>query len=134
MADRIAVLRQGRVMQVGSPRPLYDRPNCRFVADFLGETNFLSAVVDGTDDRGVVLETPAGRLTSAAGVAETPQGGNVTCSIRPEALTISADRTPINHIAGRHRQTVYLGEMAQHLVEIADGSLLKVETRTDPVV
>ncbi|MHC5002351.1 MAG: ABC transporter ATP-binding protein [Planctomycetota bacterium] len=126
MADNVAVLRDGRVIQVGPPRTLYDRPSCRFVADFLGETNFLPAVVSGVTEQGVVLETAAGQLVSTAGLAESPRAGNVTCSIRPETLTL-VDRSPAqNGLAGRLLQSIYLGEVAQHLVELSEGLVVKV--------
>ena len=126
MADSVAVLRDGKTVQIGPPRTLYDRPASRFVADFLGETNFLPAVVAGADGGMVTLETPAGILHSTAGVATTPQGGNVTCSIRPEALSVSEAGDGRNSFCGKCLHSTYLGEIAQHLVELADGSTLKV--------
>ena len=126
MADSVAVLREGETVQIGPPRTLYDRPASRFVADFLGETNFLPAVVTGTEGGMVTLETPAGVLHSSAGVAETPQGGNVTCSIRPEALSVCKSSNGRNCFDGKCLHTIYLGEIAQHLIELADGSTLKV--------
>jgi iron(III) transport system ATP-binding protein len=129
MADRVAVMRDGKAVQVGPPRELYDRPASRFVADFLGETNFITAGVQCVNDQAVLLETAAGKLVSAAGLADTPRGGNVTCSIRPEALRISNGRDDggtRNCIVGKRSQTIYLGEMAQHLIELDDGTVLKV--------
>jgi iron(III) transport system ATP-binding protein len=126
MADTIAVLCDGKVMQTGGARQLYDRPANRFVADFLGETNFLTAVVRGASDDGVQLETPAGSLVSAAGLAETPRGGNVTCSIRPEAIHLNSNGTDANRLEGRVVESVYLGEVAQHRVEVSGGTILKI--------
>jgi iron(III) transport system ATP-binding protein len=128
MADRVAVLKRGTVMQVGPAHELYERPNSRFVADFLGETNFLPGVVVGADEGMVKLDTPAGELHSTAGVAQTPKGGNITCSIRPEAFRIlnAHDPTPRNRLDGRRVRTTYLGEMAQHQVRLADDSMVKV--------
>ena len=154
MADRMAVMRRGVVMQVGSPRGLYDRPGSRFVAEFLGETNFISGVVAEARDGTVWIDTPAGRLASRAGLDTTPTGGNVTCSVRPEAIqiraasgtsgapaqTINIDPPPAppastvgNRLVGRRVQSTYLGEMAQHLVELADGSTLKVSQLSPPL-
>ncbi|MDY7108648.1 MAG: ABC transporter ATP-binding protein [Planctomycetota bacterium] len=125
MADRVAVLDRGRVMQVGAPRELYDRPGSRFVADFLGETNFIAATVSGTEGSTMVLDTPAGTLRSTAGLDRSPRGGNVTCSLRPEALRIAHQAADANCLSGKMLQTIYLGEVAQHLIELADGSVLK---------
>ena len=130
MADHVAVLNEGTLAQMGTPKQLYDRPASRFVADFLGETNFLAAEVTGSDDHHLTLTGPAGPLRSAAfDHASTPPTGNVTCSIRPEALTIhDPDHTPQtqhNHdhhacMPGTITETIYLGEIAQHIVELKD--------------
>jgi iron(III) transport system ATP-binding protein len=125
MADRVAVLHQGVVAQVGSPRKLYERPASRFVAEFLGETNFLSARVEGREDGAVVLDTPAGRLRSTAVDEDVAAGASVTCSLRPEALRLRRDGEAGNVLSGLLKQHVYLGEMAQHRIELADGSLVK---------
>jgi iron(III) transport system ATP-binding protein len=125
MADRVAVLDEGRVMQVGPPRELYDRPGSRFVADFLGETNFIAATVSGTEGSMIMLDTPAGPLRSSAGLDRSPRGGNVTCSLRPESLRLADRSAGANCLSGKMLQSIYLGEVAQHLVELPDGSVLK---------
>jgi iron(III) transport system ATP-binding protein len=136
MADTVAVLHDGRLMQVGPPRALYDRPASRFVADFLGETNFVPATVVASDATTVTLETPVGRLSSALlgvdrarslddGAAPAP-GDTVTCSIRPEALRLVEHALGANTLVGRRLQTIYLGEMAQHVVELPAATVVKV--------
>lgn len=125
MADNMAVLRNGRVVQTGPPRQLYERPNSRFVADFLGETNFLPAVVIGNQNGTVILETAAGVLLSAAASVGAPERGNVTCSIRPEAIRIVDRPSPVNSPAARHVRTMYLGDLAQHQLELSDGTQLR---------
>lgn len=126
MADRVAVLREGDIKQAGPPRLLYERPQSRFVADFLGETNFLAATVASADDAVVTLETPVGPLASAAGLETSPRGGNVTCSIRPEALRVVDEPGGRNVLTGKRVQTIYLGEVAQYLVELDDGTVVRV--------
>jgi iron(III) transport system ATP-binding protein len=126
MADRMAVLRAGRAVQVGPPRELYGRPASRFVADFLGETNFLQAEVSPAGNGELRLETPAGTLTSRIGLDSAPRGGNVTCSIRPEAIRFVHETGRGNVISGTQLQSVYLGDTAQHLVRLRDASVLKV--------
>ncbi len=146
MADGIAVLQAGNVMQVGPPRQLYERPGHAFVADFLGETNFVSATVTAapdpaTPDAPVTLDTPLGPLTSTTYPAPAPAvGDQVTCSIRPETLRIllppappSASATPPpptpadqpNIFPAVRTDTMYLGEMAQHRLTISQASQLK---------
>jgi iron(III) transport system ATP-binding protein len=137
MADGIAVLQAGNVMQVGPPRQLYERPANRFVADFLGETNFLTAEVKGREPAAegthVVLDTPMGPLRSAVFPDQLPDGGNVTCSIRPETLQLepgpggaASGGSVLNHFTAQRADTVYLGEMAQHLIAVDDTTRLKV--------
>jgi len=127
MADGVAVMNKGKVMQVGPPRELYERPANRFVADFLGETNFISAEVKGREDGQVMLETSAGLLASSTFPDDLPATGNVTCSIRPEALRLEAvnghapdgGATPNRFVATR-QDAVYLGEVAQHKLTVGD--------------
>jgi iron(III) transport system ATP-binding protein len=136
MADRMAVLRAGKVVQVGSPRELYDRPRTRFVADFLGETNFIPGVIKGAEDGVVLLDSPAGLLRCrAAGISPTV-AGNVTCSVRPEAWRIaplpptaqpSAENdSKTNLLTGRLASTTYLGDVAQHTVDLPGGLGVRV--------
>ena len=133
MADRVAVMHSGGVAQLGPPEELYRRPRTRFVAEFLGETNFIEATESGTGGAGGVVgggsnasvQTPFGRLETAC----APLGGRVLVSIRPEAMRLSAEgdasgRGSINRLRGRIVETTYLGELAQHIVELkpADGA------------
>ena len=130
MADRVAVLSEGRLMQVGSPRDLYDRPASRFVADFLGEANFLPAEIVGREGPHVLLDCPAGRLIARARPEDVPGTGNVTCAIRPEALRVVREAggpdAPVNQLEGRCLSVTYLGEMAQYEVGVGDAITLKI--------
>lgn len=122
MADRIAIMRAGQVEQVGEPRTLYRRPTSAFVAEFLGETNFLSAEVEQSGPEGSSLRTPAGVLRSSHAGAG---GARVTLSIRPEALAL-LDAPAGGALEGRLVETCYLGEIAQHVVELPGGMRVKV--------
>lgn len=126
MADDMAVLREGRVMQKGPPREVYHRPASRFVADFLGETNFIPATVEDAVNGSLRLDTAAGTIASTAFDETAPQTGNVTCSIRPEAIVIARDGSGENILTGKRNHTIFLGEMAQHIVELDDGTIIKV--------
>ncbi|MBB6429491.1 ABC transporter ATP-binding protein [Algisphaera agarilytica] len=139
MADGVAVLNAGNVMQVGPPRQLYERPANRFVADFLGETNFVTAEVKGREPNPaggefVVLDTPMGLLRSGVFPEELPNAGNVTVSIRPETVSLSSDAADgsngqnfngTNHFSAARADSVYLGEMAQYQLQISDELSLK---------
>jgi iron(III) transport system ATP-binding protein len=123
MADGMAVLKDGRIMQTGSPRQMYDRPSSRFVADFLGETNFLSAQILGREGGMVALECPAGRLRSSSFPDNLPATGNVTCSVRPEAIQLLGqghEPHGLNTFSATRVDSVYLGEIAQHQLAVGD--------------
>ena len=109
MADRVAVMNAGHIVQVGTPTELYDRPSTRFVADFLGEANF----IDGTLGRPGVVETPAGEIGYAPGNVDA--GNDVTCCIRPERIVIETGEgaTDDNVVSAKIVSNTYLGEMRQ---------------------
>ena len=94
LADRLAVMDLGRIIQVGTPQELYNRPIDVFVARLLGPTNLLQGQVEsqGADARGeVVVRTPVGRLIGQMIPGQTPQGTPVTISVRPETLLLGPD-------------------------------------------
>jgi spermidine/putrescine transport system ATP-binding protein len=111
MSDRIGVMAQGRLLQVGSPRDIYDRPATRFVADFIGETNFLPATAEG----GTV------RLRSGEAVASSPLAGPVTVAIRPEQLRLAPDWED-GAIAATVEGATYLGTDSHVRLRLRDGS------------
>ena len=88
MGDRIAVMRSGRVVQVGTPAAIYERPVNSFVAAFIGEANFLAGTVVAVGQKTVTVETPAGRLEGAADRILNP-GEPVTCCLRPELIRLT---------------------------------------------
>ena len=130
IADRLAVLDQGRLLQVGAPQEVYTRPRNRFVAQFIGETTFVEARVRAVRDGAAEVDTACGAWTAA--VREKFEVGQaVWLSIRPEAVQLHTDRTSGQNVfAAQLHGTVYLGEVAQHQVELSGGVSLKaLETR-----
>jgi iron(III) transport system ATP-binding protein len=128
MADRIAVLRDGRIEQIGTPMELYNRPTNRFVAEFVGETNFIEGQVTGQKDGFWLVQSAAGAIRTLApdGVAA---GSQAAVSVRPESIWIACNRSAtedVNRIEGTLLDTVYLGEFAQYEVEIVGGTVIKV--------
>ncbi len=122
IADRLAVLRDGRVEQCGRPQDVYHRPRNRFVANFIGETNFVGAVVLGAGPGGLRLRTAFGEMTAAwRADGEPPAAGReVTVSLRPEVVRLGrAPAGAANVFGGVLHDTVYLGEVAQHQVDLA---------------
>ena len=128
VADRMAILENGRVLQVGAPREIYRRPACRTVANFIGETDFLEGkVVDAGTDGGVSVETAIGRFEGVTGdaTARLERGAAVTVSVRPECWRLGREAPARNGVRGRIGEAVYLGETAQYDF-VADGMTLKV--------
>lgn len=129
IADRIAIVSQGRIVQMGPPAQLYRTPHTRFVAEFLGETNFVEGQVHQLDGEKLIVHTSMGKLVStsiAPGVA-TSTGTKVLCSMRPEAFRVGQpDGT--NTLVGRVRETTYLGETAHLDIEAQGGGLLRTAT------
>ncbi len=131
MADRIAVMRAGHVVQIGEPPDLYRRPGSRFVADFLGQTNFVPAQMTGREGDQVVLQCPAGELRAASASPDLPTTGNVTCSIRPEAVRLLTDDDgatagTINRFGAKCVGSTYLGHMTHLELALAEGMTLSV--------
>jgi len=119
VADRLALLHEGVVQQVGAPREIYSSPCNRFVAGFIGETNFMEARVAGIDGDTVVLDTPLGRLASTRSLPNGfGSGASLTVSIRPEVIGVQEPPANASRFSGRLHDTIYLGEMAQHLVDV----------------
>lgn len=124
MADRIAIVNKGQIVQVGPPGELYRRPNSEFVAEFLGETNFLPCAVlsgEGLEPGRRAVQTQAGRLQSAAFAADAADQQHATCSIRPEAFRLNQP-DGVNTLFGTVVDSTYLGEAAQLTVELASAS------------
>ena len=130
VADRLAILDQGRLLQIGSPQDVYVRPASRFVAQFIGETTFIEGRVKEMRGGRVEVETAAGAW-HATGEGTFAAGEKVWLSVRPEAVQMHAERERDTNMFRAHMHgTVYLGELAQHFADLAGGVTLKaLETR-----
>src|SRR3954449_12598227 len=145
MADRIGIMRDGRVEQVGAPAEVYQRPVSRFVAGFLGASNFLRGRVVNAASGAVLVDVPHGPIVSVA--ASRPVGSDVTVALRPEAISIETphtetpftdtierngvERTP-NTIPAMVEQIIYHG-FATHLhLRMPNGEPLVAFTQNRP--
>ena len=101
MSDDIIILRDGRIEQMGGPGDLYERPATRFVADFLGKSNFINGTVAGTESASFTY-TAGGHALVQAGAAEpVSPDGTVLIALRPEKLTVSqAEPATRNRVPG----------------------------------
>ncbi len=108
MSDRVAVMNQGRILQVGSPRAIYDHPAERFVANFIGETNFLEAEIVSAANGEATVRLSSGRTVRATAPEGVAPDGRVTVVIRPEhaRLARGGSEAPLS---GRLENVVYFG-------------------------
>jgi len=131
MSDRIGVMSDGKLLQVGGPQDIYEHPRSRFVADFIGEINLMPAVAA---DRGSV-KLLDGQVLMATHGAEPGQA--VTVAIRPERFTLFRpdDEIPSDRssIAGKVVRRIYHGDVFLYDVETAEG-LLEVKEENRPTV
>lgn len=112
LADRVAVMDLGAIVQVGAPADLYNRPVDAFVAKLLGPTNLVQGQVEGPGARGeVIVRTPLGRLVGQPSTGEPAANTPVTLSIRPEALMVGgAVPADANRVPATIERLVFLGE------------------------
>jgi ABC-type Fe3+/spermidine/putrescine transport system ATPase subunit len=125
MSDRLAVMSNGRVEQVGSPSDVYEEPTTAYVADFLGVSNLMDAMCDGPDagGRGKVR---LGEFELAAGHGDTDARGDVKIVIRPERVQLEeTGTTGENRVPGMVERVVYVGSIMQVIVHLAPGQTLQ---------
>ena len=128
IGDRIAVMESGHIRQTGAPAEVYRQPASRFVAEFMGETNFISGTVSaisGLSADAATVSTALGDFTASAHGWLPQTGEQIVLSIRPEALRLSTAAAPVNSFAGSIQERTYLGEMAQYRFA-AGGQTLKI--------
>ena len=128
MSDRIVVMDQGRLVQVGSPADIYERPAAEFVAEFVGETNLLRGKVTHADPDGSEITLDAGVKLRTHVVL--PVGNRVTVSVRPERIHITsqADQPRGNTFKVQVENSAYSGATKRCVVRLSDTSLV---VRTD---
>jgi len=120
MSDRIAVLQAGQIAQIGTPEALYNRPDSRFISQFLGESNVIAGVVRAVSDGHAVLEAGALGLTLSAGAAPgLAVGDPAAFVVRPEHVRLVSGPGRLN---GRVRERIFLGEILAYRLTLADGS------------
>jgi spermidine/putrescine ABC transporter ATP-binding subunit len=133
IADRIAVMEHGEIVQIGVPREIYERPRSRFVSDFIGISNVLEGKVVARTAGALVVELASGARVSALPVEGPGVGDRVEIAIRPEKLEIAdgAGRAA-NCLAGTVENVVYLGAVTYYHVHTADARLVVMEQNRAP--
>jgi len=126
MASRIAVMSDGVILQIGEPHNVYETPNCRFVADFIGSVNMFTGTVIEDEPDHVVIKTPECSHYVGHGITGTP-GMAVSVAIRPEKIAVSADQPEQQHnfVFGEVIELAYLGSYTVYHLKLASGAVIK---------
>ena len=129
MSDRIVVMKDGLIEQMGSAEEIYDRPQSRFVADFIGQINLLDAKAVDREGEFCVIDIDGTRVRMRQ--APDDARGEVTAGIRPQHLKIvdpGSSPEGVNRLAGRIRNRIFSGNLAHVEVELVGGQTVTVET------
>jgi ABC-type Fe3+/spermidine/putrescine transport system ATPase subunit len=128
LSDRIAVMNEGRVEQVASAHELYERPGNRFVADFIGETNFLDVKVESVDEGLIEVSS---RLIHRIPVPREPGfavGERVHLSIRPEKIFFLDELGGMGFtVSGTVEETIYMGDITKYYVRLGQEEVLIIK-------
>jgi len=124
MSNEVAVMRDGKVEQVGRPRDIYESPKTRFVADFIGTSNFIEGVVEEKRAGGYLVRTEHGQLEVPSDIQHA-SGAAVLVSARPEHIALTTDRNGVgpNRWLGRVGARAFLGEVVDHVVAVGPTEL-----------
>jgi putrescine transport system ATP-binding protein len=127
VADRISVMNQGRIVQIGTPAEIYEAPATRYVADFIGSVNLFEGVVEAAAPGRVRLAGADGILIEVHAGSALP-GQTAWFAIRPEKVQIGHDRpgdAAVNAVPGEVWDIAYLGDMSLYVVRLASGKLVR---------
>jgi spermidine/putrescine transport system ATP-binding protein len=128
MSDRIAVMHLGKVLQIGTPTEIYERPNCRFVADFIGESNFLEGEVQAQNGELATILVDGELLVTAEADRVMNPGTNVTVAVRPEKIRLlpRPGKGQCNSFEGTIEQMVYIGTDSRFRVRLSENVVVDV--------
>ncbi|MEH2224870.1 ABC transporter ATP-binding protein [Nostoc sp.] len=130
LSDRIAVMNQGKIEQVGTPSQIYERPCTSFVADFIGDTNLFSGEIVAVDSSNIKISTKMGLSIVISRAEDTPTelSQSVVVSVRPEKIQLSLypPNLPVNCFEGRLVNVMYLGTHVNYVMELTNGISINV--------
>jgi putrescine transport system ATP-binding protein len=139
MASRIAVMNEGRVVQVAPPAEIYEQPNSRWIAQFIGDVNLFEAKVVADASPFLVAESAVAGPLHALRPAGVSPGADIAIAVRPEKIHISRETTrpPANAVSGVVSDIGYLGDFSLYKVRLDNGAILKaamanVSRRAEP--
>jgi spermidine/putrescine transport system ATP-binding protein len=132
LSDRIAVINEGQIIQVGAPTQIYERPSSKFVADFIGQSNFFEGQVTTLTGDEAVITTPSGLTIHSEPDTALSIGEQVTLAVRPENIRLSAERlSRANLFEGEVEHLVYLGMSITYHVRLSEGTSIIAFERND---
>jgi ABC-type Fe3+/spermidine/putrescine transport system ATPase subunit len=122
MSDRIAVMRDGRIEQLDVPLAIYDRPASAFVADFIGDMNFLDGAVSEVDGGTATVDVGGGTVRARPDRFAATTGTMLTVGVRPEQVSITGQgQAGPNRLAGTLLTKMHLGDQVRLVLELPDG-------------
>ena len=128
MADRIAIMDKGRVMQVATPAEIYEAPASRFIADFVGSVNMFEGKLTARENGSATIESGDGFTIRADNADEAESGNTVWFAVRPEKIKVSSKRpedATANAVEGEIWDIAYLGDMTLYHVRLDDGRMVR---------
>ena len=128
MSDRIAVFNKGKIEQIGTPRAIYDEPQTRFVAEFIGETNLAEGTIERVEGTSAFIRLNNGGMLRASSKRGLPTGQRVLLSVRPERIELGNEDGADNNLRTRVTDSVYQGD---HLRIQLDGDAYDFIVRLD---
>ncbi len=126
MSDRIAVMNKGLILQIGSPVDIYEMPENKFVADFIGETNFVDAKVKKSSNGYYDIDIAGSATVQVRSERVFNNGAQVSLAIRPEKLRLNNPLENGNNMRGTAVEVIYIGTDTHYGVRLAGGQLLRV--------
>ncbi len=126
MSDRIAVMSAGKVLQIGAPHEIYERPADRFVADFIGETNFMEGRIDEWDGSEAAILVDGELVIPVPAVEPVETGQPAAVAIRPERISIVSEPPGPRAVSGKIEEVVYTGTDTRYLVRLTGKTVVTV--------
>ena len=130
VASRIAVMDHGKIVQVATPEVIYEYPNCRYVADFIGDVNIIEGRLNSRTDEGLKLSWAEGQSDIViANNTDRIAEGNASFAIRPEKVHVSRDE-PLdadNKVRGEIHDIAYVGNLSTYYVKLSNGMIFKAQ-------
>jgi iron(III) transport system ATP-binding protein len=125
LSDRVVIMHEGRIQQIGTPSDIYAHPASRFVADFIGKANFIEATISSIDSpESATLDVYGTKHNMSAATEDLREGMKVVVVVRPESIALESGKT--GRLKGVIKESVYLGSEIVYEVEL-EGGLITVK-------